>query len=99
MEEKYYIDIDENRKIITRQLEGQKIFNGAIEVSQEVFNTSIQENHNYLNEDLKTETRDMRTAEEIVEEERLAKLPSAEEREKMKIELILINLLEQGGMI
>ena len=70
---KRYIVIDENRKIITRQLEGQKILNGAIEVSQEVFETSIQENHNYLNEELTTETRDLRTAEEIAEEENSAK--------------------------
>ena len=43
--------------------------------------------------------RNLKTAEQLAEEERLAKLPTTEEREKMKIELILINLLEQGGMI
>ena len=46
-----------------------------------------------------TELRDMRTPEEITEEERLAKLPTAEEQEKMKIELILINMLEEGGVV
>ena len=102
MEEKYYIDIDENRKLIGRYLasiHGDNIPNSAKQVSQEVFETSMQENHNYLSGDLTTELRDMRTAEEIVEEERLAKLPTMEEQEKMKIELILMNLLEQGGMI
>ena len=43
--------------------------------------------------------RNYKSPEQIAEEERLAKLPTTEEREKMKIELILINLLEQGGMI
>ena len=102
MQEKYYIDIDENRRIVGRYLlsfHGENIPVSAQEVSKEVFETSIQENHNYLNEDLTTELRDMRTPEEIAEEERLAKLPTTEEQEKMKIELILINLLEQGGMI
>ena len=102
MEEKYYIDINENRKMIGRYLKsihGENIPVSAQEVSQEVFNTSIQENHNYLSEELTTCIKDVRTAEEIAEEEILAKLPATEELEKMKIELILINLLEQGGMI
>ena len=102
MQEKYYIDIDSNRKITGRYLlsfHGENIPVSAQEVSQEVFETSIQENHNYLSGDLTTELRDMRTPEEIAEAERLAKLPAAEEQEKMKIELILMNLLEQGGMI
>lgn len=43
--------------------------------------------------------RNYKSQEQILEEERLAKLPNYEEQEKMKIELILINLLEQGGMI
>ena len=43
--------------------------------------------------------RNYKSPEQIAEEERLAKLPTTEEREKMKIELILMNLLEQGGMI
>ena len=46
-----------------------------------------------------TELRDMRTPEEITEEERLAKFPSQEEVLKMKIELILINMLEEGGVV
>ena len=102
MEEKYYIDIDENRKILGRYLKsihGDNIPSTVQEVSKEVFDTSIQENHNYLNEELTTELRDMRTLEEIAEEERLAKLPSSEEVLKSKIELILINMLEEGGMI
>ena len=45
------------------------------------------------------EIRNYKSSEQLAEEERLAKLPTTEEREKMKIELILINLLEQGGMI
>ena len=96
---KRYIVIDENRKIITRQLEGQKIFNGAIEVSQEVFETSIQENHNYLSEDLTTELRDMRTPEEIAEAERLAKLPTTDEILNSKIELKALEILTELGMI
>ena len=51
---KYYIVIDNYRKIIARQLELQNLLNGAVEVTKEVFDTSIQENHNYLNEDLTT---------------------------------------------
>ena len=102
MQEKYYIDIDENRRIVGRYLDSihsENIPSTAKEVTQEVFETSIQENHNYLSEDLTTELRDMRTPEEIAEAERISKLPTTEEQEKMKIELILINLLEQGGMI
>ena len=102
MQEKYYIDIDENRKIIGRYLlsfHGENIPSTAQQVSQDVFESSIQENHNYLNEDLMTEIRDMRTVEEIAEQERLAKLPSQEQVLKMKMELILINILEEGGLV
>ena len=102
MGEKYYIDIDSNRKIIGRYLfsfHGENIPSTAQEVSEEVFNTSIQENHNYLSEDFTTCIKDMRTPEEIAEEERLAKLPSQDEVLKMKIELILINMLEEGGVV
>lgn len=98
MTEKYYIDIDSNRKIIGRYLlsfHGKNIPASAQEVSQEVFETSIQENHNYLNDDLTTCIKDVR----IAEEERLAKLPSEEEKLKSKIELILINMLEEGGVV
>ena len=55
MQEKYYIDIDENRKIIGRYLRtmhGENIPSTVQEVSGEAFNISIQENHNYLSEDL-----------------------------------------------
>ena len=75
MQEKYYIDIDEKRKIIGRYLlsfHGENIPSTAKEVTEEVFNTSIQENHNYLNEDLITCIKDVRTSEEIEEQERLA---------------------------
>ena len=54
MQEKYYIDIDSSRKIIGRYLlsiHGDKIPFSAQEVSQEVFETSIQENHNYLSDE------------------------------------------------
>ena len=43
--------------------------------------------------------RNHKSIEQLAEEERISKLPTTEEQEKMKIELILINLLEQGGMI
>jgi len=102
MKEKYYIDIDENRKILGRYLlsfHGENIPSTAKEVSQEVFETSIQENHNYLNDDLTTCIKDVRTAEEIAEEERIAKLPTAEELEKAKIEVIVLNLMAEGGLI
>ena len=102
MEEKYYIDIDENRRIVGRYLlsiHGENIPVSAQEVSQEVFETSIQENHNYLNEDLKTETRDMRTPEEIAEAERLAKLPTTDEILNSKIELKALEILTELGMI
>ena len=98
MQEKYYINIDENRKIIGRYLDsihGENIPSTAKEVSQEVFETSIQENHNYLNENLITEIKDVRTPEEIAEEERLAKLPSQEDLEKSKFEIIAIEMLMQ----
>ena len=102
MEEKYYIDIDENRKIIGRYLlsfHGENIPVSAQQVTKEVFETSIQENHNYLNEDLTTCIKDMRTPEEIAEAERLAKLPSAEELQKNKIEIIVLDLLTEAGVL
>ena len=102
MQEKYYIDIDENRKMIGRYLKsfhGENIPVSAQEVSQEVFETSIQENHNYLNEELVTELRDMRTPEEIAEEERLAKLPTTEELQKNTIEIVVLDLLTEAGVL
>ena len=68
MEEKYYIDIDENRKILGRYLLSihvENIPSTAQQVSQEVFEESIQENHNYLNEDLVTEMKELRNPIEI----------------------------------
>ena len=102
MEEKYYIDIDSNRKIIGRYLfsfHGENIPVSAQQVTKEVFETSIQENHNYLSEDLTTCIKDMRTPEEIAEAERLAKLPTAEELQKNKIELVALDLLLELGAI
>ena len=102
MQEKYYIDIDENRKIIGRYLlsfHGENIPSTAQQVSEEVFETSIQENHNYLNEDLTTCIKDVRTAEEIAEEERLAKLPTPEEILNDKITLKALELILELGLI
>ena len=102
MQEKYYIDIDENRKILGRYLlsfHGANIPSTAQEVSEEVFNISIQENHNYLSEELVTEFRDMRTPEQIVEEERLAKLPTQEEVLNDKITLKALELISELGLI
>ena len=99
MQEKYYIDIDSSSKILGRYLlsfHGENIPSTAQEVSEEVFNTSIQENHNYLNGDLTTETRDMRTLEEIAEAERLAKLPNQEEIENAKLTLKILEMKEKG---
>ena len=71
----YFILIDEKRKIIARYTKEihNNIPSEAIEVSKEVFDTSIQENHNYFSEDLTTCIKDVRTVEEIAEEESLAK--------------------------
>ena len=105
MQEKYYINIEENRRIVGRYLDsihGENIPSTAQEVTEEVFNTSIQENHNYLNDDLISEIRDVRTVEEIAEEERLAKLPSQEEIQKTKIEIVALDLiltLKEEGVI
>ena len=102
MQEKYYIDINENRKIIGRYLlsfHEDKIPFSAQEVSQEVFETSIQENHNYLSGDLTTELRDMRTPEEIAEAERLAKLPTQEESLNDKITLKALELISELGLV
>lgn len=102
MEEKYYIDIDKNRKIVGRYLKSihwENIPISAQEVSQEVFYASMQENHNYLNEKLVSEIRDVRTAEEIAEEERLAKLPTAEEIFNDKITIKALELITELELI
>ena len=105
MQEKYYINIEENRRIVGRYLasiHGENIPSTAQEVTEEAFNNSIQENHNYLNDNLISEIRDVRTVEEIAEEERLAKLPSSEELEKTRIELVALDLIvtlkEEGAI-
>ena len=69
MQEKYFIGINSNRKILGRYLlsiHGDNIPVSAQQVSQEVFETSIQKNHNYLSEDLTSyyEEIDDRTEEE-----------------------------------
>ena len=71
MQEKYYIDIDENRKILGRYLlsiHGENIPSTVQEVSQGVFETSIQENHNYLNDDLKTCYKEYEKTQEEINE-------------------------------
>ena len=68
MQEKYYIDIDSNRKILGRYLlsiHGENMPTSVKEVSQDVFENSIQKNHNYLNEDLVTEMKELRNPIEI----------------------------------
>ena len=98
MQEKYYIDIDSNRKIIGRYLlsiHGENIPNAAQEVSEEVFNTSIQENHNYLNENLTSCIKDVRTAEEISYE---ASFPSQAELNNMEFEAKLLEKLIEWGV-
>lgn len=67
MQEKYYIDIDENRKILSRYLKsihGENIPSTALEVSEATFNISIQENHNFIDENGVTGVKDFRTDEE-----------------------------------
>ena len=57
MQEKYYINIEENRRIVGRYLDsihGENIPSTAKEVTEDVFNNSIEENHNFLSEDLKS---------------------------------------------
>ena len=105
MKEKYYIDINSNRKLLGRYLKsihGENIPLTAKEVTGEVFNNSIQENHNYLNDNLISEIRDVRTVEEIAEQKIIAKLPSSEELEKTRIELVALDLIltlkEEGAI-
>ena len=98
MEEKYYIDIDENRKIIGRYLRtmhGENIPSTAQEVAKEVFEESIQENHNYLNENLTSCIKDVRTAKEISYE---ASFPSQAELNNMEFEAKLLEKLIEWGV-
>ena len=102
MQEKYYINIDENRRIVGRYLlsiHGENIPSTVQEVTEEVFYASMQENHNYLNEKLVSEIRNVRTEEELAEQERLAKLPTEEEMLNAKIELKAIELLTELELI
>ena len=100
MQEKYYIDIDENRKIIGRYLRtihGENIPSTAKEVAKEVFEESIQENHNYLSEELTSCIKDVRTSEEISYE---ASFPSQAELNNMEFEAkVLEKLIEWGVSI
>ena len=100
MQEKYYIDIDSSRKILGRYLEsvhGENMPSTVQEVTEEVFNTSIQENHNYLNENLTSCIKDVRTAEEISYE---ASFPSQAELNNMEFEAkVLEKLIEWGVSI
>ena len=99
MQEKYYIDIDSSRKILGRYLRtihGENIPSTAQEVSEEVFNTSIRENHNYLSEELTSCIKDVRTAEDISYE---ASFPSQAELNNMEFEAKLLEkLIEWGGV-
>ena len=98
MQEKYYIDIDENRKILGRYLRtmhGENIPSTAQEVTEEVFETSIQENNNYLNDDLTTCIKDVRTAEEISYE---ASFPSQAELNNIEFEAKLLEKLIEWGV-
>ena len=98
MQEKYYIDIDSSRKILGRYLlsiHGENIPSTAMQVSQDVFETSIQENHNYLNENLTSCIKDVRTAEEISYE---ASFPSQAELNNMEFEAKLLEKLIEWGV-
>ena len=86
--------IDENRKIITRQIEGiHRISENAIEVTKETFDTSIMENHNYLNEDLTTCIKDVRTVEEIAEYETQKELVEANKLIELYENLLRLGLV------
>lgn len=97
MEEKYYIDIDSNRKIIGRYLlsfHEDKIPFSAQEVSQEVFETSIQENHNYLSGELVTcYVEPVKTDEEKAEELAQKELLEANELIKFYENLLKLGLV------
>ncbi len=55
--------------------------------------------YNYISEDGVPSTKDFRTEEEIAEAERLAKLPSAEELQKNTIEIVVLDLLTEAGVL
>ena len=59
----------------------------------------IKEGLTALTDEEADEIKNYKSPEEIAEEERLAKLPNQEEVLKMKTELILINMLEEGGLV
>ena len=43
--------------------------------------------------------RNYKTAEQLAEEERISKLPSSDELEKNKIELVVLDLLTEAGVL
>ena len=66
--------------------EGEKIIDGTlikVEKPSDLYSWSYENKEQYLDE----------------EKARISKLPTAEEVLKMKIELILINMLEEGGLV
>ncbi len=55
--------------------------------------------YNYISENGVPSTKDFRTVEEIAEQERIAKLPSAEELQKNTIEVVVLDLLTEAGVL
>ena len=55
--------------------------------------------YNYISENGVPSTKDFRTEEEIAEQERIAKLPSAEELQKNTIEIVVLDLLTEVGVL
>ena len=55
--------------------------------------------YNYISENGVPSIKDVRTSEEIAEAERLAKLPSAEELQKNTIEIVVLDLLTEAGVL
>ena len=102
MQEKYYINIDENRKILGRYLlsiHGENIPSTAQEVSEEVFNISISKNHDFVtiakDGTITTSIYEL-TEEEIAEQE--AEAEAQKELVKAEKLLELYELLEEMGV-
>ena len=71
---------------------GQVINEYALKVIQE--NNLVE-----ITKEKAEEIRNFKSPEQLAEEERLAKLPTLDETLNAKIEIVLINLLEVGGII
>ena len=72
----------------------EKIPSTSIEISDEIWQNAINNNHNCVNENGTTELKDFRSTEEIAY---LESLPSQEELDKMDYQAKLIeNLMELG---